>query len=49
VDDVLNDPVRDPAVSNRLIAGRDLFVGLGVFFTDDDLKSILPFAPARLP
>lgn len=27
-------------------ASRDYFVGLGVTFTDDDLKAILPFAPS---
>jgi phospholipid/cholesterol/gamma-HCH transport system substrate-binding protein len=27
---------------------RDYFVGLGLSFTDDDLKSILPFVPAGL-
>ena len=41
VDDAFNgQPTRDP-ISNRLISGRDYFVGGGVFFTDDDLKSIV--------
>ena len=39
--------VRDPA-TNRLIAGRDFFFGGGVYFTDDDLKAILPSVPAAL-
>lgn len=44
VDDMLNRPMRD-TFSNRLIAGRELFVGGGVFFTDEDLKAILTFVP----
>ncbi|MFP2908958.1 MlaD family protein [Pyxidicoccus sp. 3LFB2] len=40
MDDILNAQQRDLA-TQRLIAGRDFFVGGGLFFTDDDLKSIL--------
>ena len=40
VDDILNAPVRE-ATTNKLIAGRDFFAGAGIFFTDDDIKSIL--------
>jgi phospholipid/cholesterol/gamma-HCH transport system substrate-binding protein len=41
VDDLLNGQAfRDPA-NNRLITGRDFFVGGGVYFTDEDLKSII--------
>jgi phospholipid/cholesterol/gamma-HCH transport system substrate-binding protein len=44
VDDVLNNPNRD-LLTNRLLSGRDFFVGAGVYFTDNDLKSILPVIP----
>lgn len=40
VDDVLNDQVYDPHTF-RVLAGRDYFVGGGIFFTDDDLKAII--------
>ncbi|MFP2927355.1 MlaD family protein [Pyxidicoccus sp. 3LG] len=40
MDDILNAQQRDLA-TQRLIAGRDFFVGGGLFFTDDDLKAIL--------
>lgn len=40
MDDILNNPVRD-SFTNRLISGRDFFAGAGVYFTDDDLKSLL--------
>lgn len=40
MDDVLNGPTRDLA-TNRLLTGRDFFVGGGIFFTDDDLKAII--------
>lgn len=39
-DDILNQQVTDSA-TNRLIAGRDFFLGGGIVFTDDDLKAIL--------
>ncbi len=45
VDDVLNNPNRD-SLTNRLVAGRDFFFGAGVFFTDDDLRSLLPVLPS---
>jgi phospholipid/cholesterol/gamma-HCH transport system substrate-binding protein len=44
VDDILNRQVRDVG-TNRLLNGRDLFFGAGVFFTDDDLKALLTVAP----
>ena len=44
VDDLLNAQQRDLS-TQRLIAGRDFFFGGGLFFTDDDLKSLLPSAP----
>lgn len=40
IDDALNDQTRD-LTTNRLIAGRDYFVGGGIYFTDDDLKAII--------
>jgi len=43
-DDLLNSTVRDTA-TNKLLAGRDYFLGGGIFFTDDDLKAILSVAP----
>jgi phospholipid/cholesterol/gamma-HCH transport system substrate-binding protein len=44
VDDVLNAPNRD-TLTNRLITGRDFFFGAGIYFTDSDLKAILPLVP----
>lgn len=44
MDDILNDTNRD-VLTNRLISGRDWFVGAGVYFTDSDLKSLLPLLP----
>lgn len=46
VDDYLNNPVYSQ-LDNRILAGRDVFVGVGIFFTDDDLKAIIPVLPAR--
>lgn len=46
VDDYLNNPVYSQ-LDNRVLAGRDFFVGVGIFFTDDDLKAIVPVLPAR--
>lgn len=43
-DDILNARQRD-ASTERLIAGRDFFFGGGIFFTDDDLKALLPSVP----
>lgn len=48
MDDILNRRVRDSA-TNKLIAGRDVFFGGGVFFTDDDLKAVLTAAPSVRP
>jgi len=45
MDDILNRQVRDIG-TNRLLTGRDLFFGAGVYFTDDDLKAILTIAPS---
>jgi phospholipid/cholesterol/gamma-HCH transport system substrate-binding protein len=44
MDDILNLPNRDE-VTNRLISGRDFFVGAGIYFTDADIKSLLPVLP----
>ncbi len=44
VDDVLNTPNRD-SLTNRLVSGRDFFFGAGIYFTDSDLKSLLPILP----
>ncbi|MFL5350068.1 MAG: MlaD family protein [Hyalangium sp.] len=44
LDDILNAQQRDTA-TRRLIAGRDFFFGGGIFFTDDDLKALLPSIP----
>lgn len=54
VDDVLNrtlydtdlvSPAARDVTSRRIISGRDFFVGGGVVFTDDDVKSILGGVP----
>ena len=44
-DDLLNTPNRD-VLTNRLISGRDFYFGAGIYFTDSDLKSILPLVPS---
>ncbi|MGZ3460597.1 MAG: MlaD family protein, partial [Archangium sp.] len=44
MDDLLNNPVRDTS-TRRLLAGRDFFFGGGIYFTDEDLKAILPAVP----
>ncbi len=44
MDDILNNLNRDE-LTNRLVSGRDFFVGGGVYFTDADLKSLLPILP----
>jgi len=44
VDDILNGRQRD-TVTRRLLAGRDFFFGGGIYFTDDDLKAVLPVLP----
>jgi phospholipid/cholesterol/gamma-HCH transport system substrate-binding protein len=46
IDDVFNAPVRS-TLDNRLISGRDFFLGGGIHFTDDDLKAILTVAPVK--
>jgi phospholipid/cholesterol/gamma-HCH transport system substrate-binding protein len=46
VDDVFNSPVHS-TLDNRLISGRDYFLGGGIHFTDDDLKAILTVAPVK--
>jgi phospholipid/cholesterol/gamma-HCH transport system substrate-binding protein len=45
VDDLLNNPSRD-VTTRRMLAGRDFFFGGGLYFTDDDLKAILPVLPS---
>jgi len=44
MDDILNNENRD-TLTNRLVSGRDFFVGAGIYFTDADLKSLLPVIP----
>jgi phospholipid/cholesterol/gamma-HCH transport system substrate-binding protein len=44
MDDLLNDPRRD-LTTRKMLAGRDFFFGGGIYFTDDDLKAILPALP----
>jgi phospholipid/cholesterol/gamma-HCH transport system substrate-binding protein len=46
-DDVLNRPLVDPEHETRIIRGRDFFVGAGVFFTDDDIKTLVGLLPLR--
>ena len=46
IDDVFNAPVRN-TLDNRLVSGRDFFLGGGIHFTDDDLKAILTVAPVK--
>jgi phospholipid/cholesterol/gamma-HCH transport system substrate-binding protein len=46
IDDVFNPPVRS-TLDNRLLSGRDFFLGGGIHFTDDDLKAILTVAPVK--
>lgn len=48
IDDALNPRVRDQ-VSNRLLSGRDFFLGAGIYFTDDDLKSLITVAGVPSP
>ncbi len=45
-DDILNKEFRDVADNNRLISGRDLFLGAGVYFSDDDLRGIFAVMPS---
>ncbi|MET0402248.1 MAG: MlaD family protein [Cystobacter sp.] len=44
MDDLLNSPQRD-LNTRRMLAGRDFFFGGGLYFTDDDLKALLPLLP----
>jgi phospholipid/cholesterol/gamma-HCH transport system substrate-binding protein len=46
MNDILNDPTRDPQ-TRKLLAGREAFLGGGIFFTDDDLKAVLSAAPVK--
>ncbi|MGC4117862.1 MAG: MlaD family protein [Myxococcales bacterium] len=50
VDDVLNRTLYDTdlvgttaGTTRRLVSGRDFFVGAGLYFTDEDIKSVLGF------
>ncbi len=47
MDDMLNAPLRDPTGTQLLSHGREVFVGGGVFFTDEDLKALITVV--RLP
>jgi phospholipid/cholesterol/gamma-HCH transport system substrate-binding protein len=31
--------------SRRVVSGRDFFIGAGLYFTDDDLKTIIGAIP----
>jgi phospholipid/cholesterol/gamma-HCH transport system substrate-binding protein len=46
VDDIFNRPVYSQ-LDNRVLAGRDFFLGAGIVFTDDDLKALIPLVPAQ--
>jgi len=45
VDDIFNKPIYSQ-LDNRVLAGRDFFLGAGIVFTDDDLKALVPVVPA---
>ena len=45
VDDIFNRPIYSQ-LDNRVLAGRDFFLGAGIVFTDDDLKALIPVVPA---
>ena len=40
-DDLANPALADPIYTTRIISGRDYFIGAGVYFTDDDIKSLI--------
>jgi phospholipid/cholesterol/gamma-HCH transport system substrate-binding protein len=48
IDDILNRPSRD-LTTNKYLSGRDFFLGGGVYFTDDDLKSLFTVVPSVKP
>ncbi|HEY0839536.1 MAG TPA: MCE family protein, partial [Vulgatibacter sp.] len=48
IDDLMN-PAAFEAVTGRLRAGRDAFVGGGIFFTDEDVKALFGVAPNVIP
>jgi len=45
VDDIFNRPIYSQ-LDNRVLAGRDFFLGAGIVFTDDDLKALIPVVPS---
>lgn len=45
MDDILN-PLNRDQLTNRLLSGRDFFIGAGVYFTDSDIKSLMPILPS---
>ncbi len=45
VDDVFNKPIEDPTSPSRIISGRDYFIGGGIFFNEEDIKSFLSALP----
>ena len=55
IDDALNRTIRDgdllspnaqDLASRRVISGRDIFIGGGFYFTDDDLKALISVIPS---
>lgn len=44
VDDLWNKQVEDPQTPSRIISGLDFFIGAGIVFNDEDIKSLLGFA-----
>lgn len=47
IDDLVNTPQEDPNTPSRIISGRDWFIGAGIVFTDDDIKSLLGVIPFK--
>ncbi len=56
IDDAFNKTLRDrdllsvsssDTATRRIISGRDYFLGAGIYFTDDDIKSLLPSLPVK--
>jgi len=45
IDDMVNKPIEDPTSPSRIISGRDYFLGGGIFFNEEDIKSFLSAIP----